>query len=70
MNRETLLFRYRFSLACFVGGLVFSGLTAYPLLTEIRLLAAWLGITDPAVYPELTAEQVKHVAKSVLEVVQ
>lgn len=54
MNRETLLFRYRFSLACFVGGLVFSGLTAYPLLAEIRVLASWLGITDPAHYQELT----------------
>ena len=54
MNRETLLFRYRFSLACFVGGLVFSGLTAYPLLAEIRVLAGWLGITDPARYQELT----------------
>lgn len=49
-----LLLRYRISLAAFLGGLVFSGLTAGPLLTEIRLLSDWLGIVDPARYPEYT----------------
>lgn len=49
-----LLFRYRCSLGAFVAGLVFSGLTAFPLLTEIRVLSGWLGIADPARYQELT----------------
>ena len=49
-----LLFRYRVSLALFLAGLVFSGLTAFPLLVEIRILSGWLGITDPANYQELT----------------
>lgn len=50
----TLLFRYRVALTLFLLGLVFSGLTAFPLLTEIRLLAGWLGTGDPANYQALT----------------
>jgi hypothetical protein len=50
----TLVQRYRVALCLFVGGLVFSGVTAFPLLTEIRLLSGWLGITDPTRYGELT----------------
>ncbi|HWA26862.1 MAG TPA: hypothetical protein VG734_14480 [Lacunisphaera sp.] len=51
---STLLFRYRVALAVFLAGLVFSGLTAGPLLMEIRLLSEWLGIRDPANYPQLS----------------
>jgi hypothetical protein len=47
---EYLLRRYRLSLGLFVIGLVLSGVTAFPLLTELRLLASWLGISDPAAY--------------------
>jgi hypothetical protein len=54
MNAETLLARYRISLSCFLAGLIFSGLTAFPLLAEIRILARSLGISDPARYHELT----------------
>lgn len=50
----SLLRRYRLSLGFFVLGLVFGGLTAFPLLTEIRLLGGWLGITDPATHAQLT----------------
>ncbi|HKB58396.1 MAG TPA: hypothetical protein VKC51_12490 [Lacunisphaera sp.] len=50
----SLVLRYRFALLLFLGGLVFSGLTAFPLLTEIRILAALLGTGDPAHYQELT----------------
>lgn len=50
----TLVLRYRIALFLFVCGLVFSGLTAGPLLLEIRLLTGWMGITDPARYQELT----------------
>ena len=45
-----LLRRIRFLLGAFIVGLVFSGLTAFPLVWEIGLLARWLGI-DPAVDP-------------------
>jgi hypothetical protein len=45
-----LLLRYRIALVLFLLGLVFSGLTAFPLLTEIHLLARLLGITDAAHY--------------------
>lgn len=50
----TLLFRYRVSLILFLFGLVFSGLTAFPLLAEIRILSGWLGITDPSNYEAFT----------------
>jgi hypothetical protein len=50
----TLLRRYRISLGLFLAGLVFSGLTAFPLLAEIRVLSGLLGITDPSRYAELT----------------
>lgn len=51
---QSLLFRYRLSLGIFVVGLILSGVTAFPLLTELRLLAAWLGITNAANYATLT----------------
>ena len=48
---ESLLRRYRLTLGVFVVGLILSGVTAFPLLTELRLLAAWFGniatITSP-----------------------
>lgn len=53
----TPLLRYRFTLGFFVVGLILSGLTAFPLLTEMRLLASWLGITNPADYQNLTGLQ-------------
>lgn len=51
---DTLLRRYRLSLAAFIVGLILSGITAFPLLTELRLLASWLGIANPAEYAQLT----------------
>jgi hypothetical protein len=53
----SLLARYRLSLGAFIIGLVLSGLTAFPLLTELRLVARALGITDPAAYAQLTGLQ-------------
>jgi hypothetical protein len=49
-----LQFRYRTALVLFLLGLVFSGLTAFPLLAEIRCLSQMLGTGDPAHYQELT----------------
>jgi len=40
--------RIRLCLALFVAGLVLSGLTAFPLLHEVNLLAAMLGVGDAA----------------------
>jgi len=51
---DSLVLRYRIALGAFLAGLIFSGLTAGPLLTEIRFLSGLLGIGDPARYGELT----------------
>ena len=44
MNTGTLKFRFRAVLALFIVALVLSGITAFPLLTELQLLASWLGV--------------------------
>jgi hypothetical protein len=49
-----LLSQYRFCLGVFIVGLILSGLTAFPLLTELRLLSAWLEVKDASRYAELT----------------
>lgn len=51
---ESLLRRYRLSLGAFIVGLVLSGLTAFPLLTQMRWLCDLLGI-DPAAARDSTA---------------
>ncbi len=38
--------RFRITLSLFIAGLLVSGITAFPLLTELRLLASWLGLGD------------------------
>jgi len=48
-----LLLRYRLVLGFFIVGLILSGLTAFPLLTELRLVGTLLGITDPADHEHL-----------------
>lgn len=49
-----LLFRYRIALVLFLVGLVAMGITAFPLLAEIRVLSRMLGIDDPARYRDYT----------------
>lgn len=49
--------RYRISLAFFIVSLVLSGLTAFPLLTELSLVSKMLGIQDPSAYASLTGLQ-------------
>jgi hypothetical protein len=44
------LVAYRISLGLFITGLVLSGLTAFPILSELSILSRWLGIGDPAAY--------------------
>lgn len=57
MPTDALLRRYRLSLGIFIIGLILSGITAFPLLTELRLLASVLGIANPAEYAQLSGLQ-------------
>ena len=41
------MFRYRLSLAAFIIGLIVSGLTAFPLRTELSILSKLIGTSDP-----------------------
>ena len=47
------LFRYRVILGAFVIGLVVSGLTAFPLRTELSILSKFVGVSDAASYRDL-----------------
>ena len=44
------LIKYRTALAIFILGLIVSGITAFPLEWELRLLTSWFGI-DPSLPP-------------------
>ncbi len=46
MNVSAATFRFRVALSLFIVGLLLSGITAFPLLTEMRLLVTWLGLGD------------------------
>jgi hypothetical protein len=48
MNHHSTLRRYRLVLGAFMVGLVLSGITAFPLLHELELLARMLGIRADA----------------------
>ncbi len=54
MDRQADVFRYRVVMGFFVIALVLSGVTAFPLLHELRLLASVLGIAPDADYQTLT----------------
>ena len=54
MANETLLRRYHAVLGFFIIGLLLSGLTAFPLLHELRLMASWLGIENHVAYSQQT----------------
>lgn len=50
MDMTAMTRRFRIALVLFLVGLILSGVTAFPLLAELRLLAKWLGVdtvTDP-----------------------
>jgi len=51
-ERERLRWRIRFWMGAFIVGLVLSGVTAFPLVWEMKLLGALLGI-DPHATPSL-----------------
>ena len=46
MTPTTATTRFRLMMAAFIAGLLVSGVTAFPLLGEMRLLVSWLGLTD------------------------
>jgi hypothetical protein len=46
MTSFTPLQRYRIVLGLFILGLILSGVTAFPLVTELKLLCKWLGVAD------------------------
>jgi hypothetical protein len=48
MSRDPNVRRCRIALLVFMAGLIVSGLTAFPLLLELRLLSSWLGIDATA----------------------
>lgn len=54
MKADALQRRFRLVLGCFIIGLILSGVTAFPLLHELRLMAAGLGLTDHAAYAQHT----------------
>ena len=45
-NIASPLFRFRVAMSLFIVGLVLSGVTAFPLLGELRILTALLGVGD------------------------
>ena len=46
MSATSARVRFRLALAFFIAGLLISGITAFPLLHEVRLLVAAFGITE------------------------
>jgi hypothetical protein len=48
MNHDSILRRHRLVLGLFIAGLVLSGVTAFPLLHELELLAQMLGVPGDA----------------------
>ena len=48
MTPETAVRRFRIVLGVFIVGLMVSGITAFPLLTEMKMLANWLGVGEAA----------------------
>ncbi len=46
MTVSTAIFRFRVTMAFFIAGLLLSGITAFPLLAEMKILASLLGLAD------------------------
>lgn len=52
MTFEVLRRRFRLIVGVFIVGLVLSGITAFPLLHELELLAKWTGVPPDATPPD------------------
>lgn len=51
MPASVAILRFRIVMLVFIAGLILSGITAFPLLAELRLVTSWLGlggVTSPA----------------------
>ncbi len=46
MTISTATFRFRLTMAFFIVGLIVSGITAFPLLMEMKVIVTWLGLAD------------------------
>ncbi len=46
MTASNATTRFRIAMTVFIGGLLVSGITAFPLLLEMRLLTSWLGLSN------------------------
>ncbi len=57
MNPSSVLRRYRLLLGLFIAALILSGVTAFPLLHELEMLATFLGISPSADPHSLTGLQ-------------
>jgi hypothetical protein len=55
--KANLLLRYRLVLGFFIFGLIASGLSAFPLQSELAILSRFLGISDPSTYADLSGVQ-------------
>ncbi|MBN8245985.1 MAG: hypothetical protein J0L84_00925 [Verrucomicrobia bacterium] len=51
MSAASAITRFRIAMTLFIAGLLVSGITAFPLLAEMRLMTSWLGLGD-ATSPE------------------
>ena len=48
LKQTALIFRFRVAMILFISGLVLSGVTAFPLLLELRILANMFAPDDPS----------------------
>ncbi len=46
MTASAAILRFRITMAVFIVGLLVSGITAFPLLAEMKLLTSWLGLAE------------------------
>jgi hypothetical protein len=46
MTAHAAIRRFRLMMVLFIVGLLISGITAFPLLTEMKLLSSWFGLGD------------------------
>jgi hypothetical protein len=46
MTASAATLRFRITMAVFIVGLLLSGITAFPLLAEMKLLTSWLGLAE------------------------
>lgn len=58
MISNTPLLRFRIAMVLFIIGIILSGVTAFPLLLELRILAKWFGVDATTLPASANALQV------------